>query len=74
MAGKKVVRKHSAKKAPEKWHAVPLKGSFMVLSIIGFLITVYLIHDLNYKFAFMVVFIAMFIASMISMTKAPTGG
>ena len=70
MARKKARR--SVKKAPQKWHAVPLKGSFMVLSIIGFLITVYLINDTDYKFAFMIVFIAMFIASMISMTKAPT--
>mgnify|MGYP001599522660 CR=1 FL=1 len=69
MAKKKVRR---SKKAPPKWHAVPLKGSFMVLSIIGFLITWKLIHDTNYRFAFMLVFIAMFIASLISMTKAPT--
>lgn len=70
MARKKVRR--SAKKAPPKWHAVPLKGSFMVMSIIGFLITAYLIDDITYKTTFMIVFIAMFIASMISMTKAPT--
>ena len=70
----KKARRSSAKKAaPQKWHAVPLKGSFMVLSIIGFLITAYLVHDTNYKSAFMLVFIAMFIASMVSMTKAPTG-
>jgi len=72
MARKKVRR--SVKKAPQKWHAVPLKGSFMVLSIMGFLITAYLVYpkSTNYGFAFMIVFIAMFIASMISMTKAPT--
>ena len=70
MAKKKARR--SMKKAPQKWHAVPLKGSFMVLSMIGFLITAYLIHDPDYKFAFMIVFIAMFIASMVSMTKAPS--
>lgn len=67
---KKVRR--SAKKARPKWHAVPLKGSFMVMSIIGFLIAAYLVDDLTYKTTFMLVFIAMFIASMISMTKAPT--
>ncbi len=72
MARKKVRR--SVKKTPPKWHAVPLKGSFMVLSIIGFLITAYLIYpkDRDYGLAFIIVFIAMFIASMISMTKAPT--
>ncbi len=67
---KKKVRR-SAKKAPQKWHAVPLKGSFMVLSIMGLLITAYLIEDVNYKITFMIVFIAMFVASLISMTKAP---
>lgn len=67
---KKVLR--SVKKTPQKWHAVPLKGSFMVLSIIGFLITAYLVPSGDYKIAFMIVFIAMFIASMISMTKAPS--
>jgi len=70
MAKKKARR--SVKKAPQKWHAVPLKGSFMAMSIIGFLITVYLVNDITYKITFMIVFIAMFIASMISMTKAPT--
>lgn len=71
MARKKACR--YAKKTPQKWHAVPLKGSFMVLSIIGFLITAYLVPSGDYKIAFMVVFVAMFIASMVSMTKAPTG-
>ena len=72
MARKKARR--SVKKAPQKWHAVPLKGSFMVLSIIGFLVTAYLIYPKNkdYGLAFMIVFIAMFIASLISMTKSPT--
>ena len=73
MARKKARRKSSMKKVPEKWHAVPLKGSFMVMSIIGFLITAYLIDDVTYKTTFMIVFIAMFIASLVSMTKAPTG-
>ncbi|HLD80355.1 MAG TPA: hypothetical protein VJA18_07405 [Candidatus Nanoarchaeia archaeon] len=70
MAKKKARRSKAVK---PKWHAVPLKGSFMVLSIMGFLITAYLVYpkSTNYGFAFMVVFIAMFIASMVSMTKAP---
>ena len=68
----KKARRSSTTKSPEKWHAVPLKGSFMVMSIIGFLITAYLIDDITYKTTFMIVFIAMFIASMISMTQAPT--
>ncbi len=58
-------------KAPQKWHAVPLKGSFMVMSIMGFLITAYMVNDLNYRMTFMIIFIAMFAASLISMTQAP---
>lgn len=71
---KKPVKRSSIKnKSPEPWHALPLKGSFMVISILGFLITVYLIYpaSADYGIAFMVVFIAMFVASLISMTKAP---
>lgn len=68
---KKVRRKNSVNKTPQRWHAVPLKGSFMVFSIIGLLITAYLVDDPDYKMAFMIVFIAMFVASLISMTKAP---
>ncbi|MEK6853623.1 MAG: hypothetical protein AABX64_02975 [Nanoarchaeota archaeon] len=68
---KKARRKSSVNKTRQKWHAVPLKGSFMVLSIMGLLITAYLVEDPDYKMAFMIVFIAMFIASLISMTKAP---
>ncbi|MBI2102765.1 hypothetical protein HYT55_02920 [Candidatus Woesearchaeota archaeon] len=63
----------SAKRSSSSWHATPLKGSFMATSIIGFFITAYLVYPTNpdYGVAFMVVFIAMFIASLISMTKAP---
>ena len=56
----------------KKWHAVPLKGSFMILSVLGFLITAYLRPiNMNFSIAFMVVFIAMFIASLVSMSKEP---
>ncbi|MEW5896531.1 MAG: hypothetical protein AB1668_02460 [Nanoarchaeota archaeon] len=58
-------------KARQKWHAAPLKGSFMVLSILGFLISAYLVSNISYKIAFMLIFAAMFVASIISMTKAP---
>lgn len=56
------------------WHPTPLKGSFMVLAILGFLVTAYIIYpilNINYSIAFMIIFAAMFIASLISMTKAP---
>jgi len=69
-----VRRKKSAKiPAKLKWHAAPLKGSFMVTSILGFLISVYWVYPQSFNFgvAFMFIFAAMFIASLISMTKAP---
>ncbi|MFA6461732.1 MAG: hypothetical protein WCV90_05660 [Candidatus Woesearchaeota archaeon] len=61
------------KNKPRPWHVVPLKSSFMALSIIGFLISVYWVYpkSINWGTAFILVFIAMFIASVISMTKAP---
>ena len=57
----------------EGWHASPLKGSFMVTAILGFLISAYYVYpqSLNFGIAFMVIFTLMFIASLISMTKAP---
>ncbi len=71
--------KEKAEKAGKKehlskhWQAVPLKGSFMVISIIGFFVSAYIIYDLSPNFgrAFMIVFALMFVASLISMTKAP---
>lgn len=65
--------KSTAKSQQLKWRASPLKGSFMVLSIIGFLVTTYLIYPLsfNYGLTFMIIFAAMFVASLISMSKAP---
>ncbi len=60
----------------KKWHAGPLKGSFMALAIVGFLITIYIVSPRSYNFgiALSLVFIAMFIASVISMTQAPVMG
>lgn len=56
-----------------RWHAVPLKSSFMALSIIGFLITAYMVYPVNsdYGLAFLIVFSLMFVASLVSMSKAP---
>lgn len=55
------------------WQAVPLKGSFMVFAILGFLITAYLIYPISSDFgiALMLVFTVMFLASLVSITKAP---
>jgi len=51
----------------------PLKGSFMLTSILGFIISAIYIYDINAKlgFAFSLVFFLMFVASLISMTYAP---
>ena len=56
-----------------RWHAAPLKSSFMATAILGFLISAYWVYpqSLNYGIAFMAIFAIMFIASMVSMTKAP---
>jgi hypothetical protein len=50
----------------------PLKTSFLVFSIIGFLISVLYIpqFSISWAFAFALLFFLMFIASMISMTRA----
>lgn len=65
------ISKAVVKKTRPKWHAAPLKGSFMVLSILGFLISAYLVEEISYKISFMLIFAGMFAASIISMTKAP---
>ncbi|MBW2995859.1 hypothetical protein KY332_01015 [Candidatus Woesearchaeota archaeon] len=49
----------------------PLPGSFMMVSIVGFLVSAYLITDISWKFTMLLFFAVMFIASFISMTKAP---
>lgn len=56
-----------------KWHAAPLKGSFMLTAMLGFLISAYYVYPQSFNFglAFMFIFAMMFIASLISMTKAP---
>ncbi len=45
----------------------------MLISMIGTLASYYLVlpRSLNFGASFMIIFIAMFIASLISMTKAP---
>jgi hypothetical protein len=61
------------KKASKKWHAAPLKASFMATSIVGFLITAYMVYpsSRNYGVSFFLIFVTMFVASLVSMTKAP---
>lgn len=58
---------------PSRWQAAPLKGSFMITAILGFLISAYYVYpqSTNFGLAFMIVFAVMFVASLVSMTKAP---
>lgn len=53
--------------------AVPLKGTFMIASIVGFLISaVYILpRSKPWGFSFSLIFVIMFLAAMISMTYAP---
>lgn len=53
---------------------VPLKGSFFIASILGILFSVNLFGRYpSYAFAFMIVFVLMFVASLLSMSHAPLG-
>ncbi|MFH1770546.1 MAG: hypothetical protein ABH828_03235 [archaeon] len=52
----------------------PLHSSLMLISMLGFVLTAFFLTNPNYKswaFAFILVFAIIFIASMISMSKAP---
>tara|TARA_Y100000031_G_C7935084_1_gene254499 strand:- start:100 stop:333 length:234 start_codon:yes stop_codon:yes gene_type:complete len=69
----KKAKKKSHSKHQLKWQAAPLKGSFMITSILGIFISIYWVfpQSIQYGIAFIIVFTAMFIASLISMSKAP---
>lgn len=56
-----------------RWHAVPLKGSFMLTSILGVLLSYFYVYPVSpsLSWACIIVFTLMFCASLISMTKAP---
>lgn len=51
----------------------PLKGSFMLISIIGFFVSAIAVYDISpsFGFAFSLIFVLMFVASLISMTYGP---
>jgi uncharacterized protein (DUF58 family) len=53
----------------------PLKGSFMLTAILGLTISMIYVYPTNPKWgaAFTLVFLLMFIASLINMTYAPIG-
>ncbi|MBW3002098.1 hypothetical protein KY338_02980 [Candidatus Woesearchaeota archaeon] len=54
------------------WRAAPLKSSFMLAGIVGFLISVIYIpkYSLNWAFAFGLVFLIMVVATLVSMTQS----
>ncbi|MDP3990096.1 MAG: hypothetical protein Q8Q01_02730 [archaeon] len=79
MAKRKSSRSRTKKKVEKKtwflsgWKPAPLPSSFMLTSILGLIFTMYIIIPLSADFAiaFLIIFSAMFVASLISMTKAP---
>jgi hypothetical protein len=52
--------------------SVPLSSGFMATSIIGFFVSIWFVMDYSepWGFTFMVFFIMLFIASIVSMTRA----
>ena len=59
----------------EKLQFAPLPSTFMLTAIVGFLTSVILVYpnSASWGFAFALVFVFMFAASLISMTHAPIG-
>lgn len=73
---KKIIKKPCVKPVFKSgFQATPLKSSFMVVSIIGFFVSILWVgkYSQSLAFAFAVVFFAMFIASMVSMARAQPG-
>ena len=58
----------------EQLNIAPLSGGYMITSIVGFLISAFYVLPISYKwgFTFVLFFSLMFIASLISMTYAPS--
>ena len=53
------------------YKVAPLTASFMIVSIVGFLVAAFMIDDLSWRFTMQLFFAVMFIASFVSMTKGP---
>ena len=54
------------------YRAAPLSSSFFLVSIVGIILSaVYLDNFPDWAFTFLIFFIAMFLASFVSMAKAP---
>ena len=54
------------------WKAKPISSGFFLTSIIGILVSLYVVYPVSVRYGFllMLVSILMFIAAMVSMTKA----
>ncbi len=54
-------------------NVAPLKGGYMITSMVGFVVSAFYVYDVSPKwgFAFALFFILMFVASLISMTYGP---
>jgi len=54
-------------------NVAPLKGGYMITSMVGFIISAIYVYDLNntWGLTFSIFFFLMFVASMISMTYGP---
>jgi len=74
MKKKKNYAKKIRNKVSRNRRIAPLKASFMIVSIIGFFVSAFWLYGLtpSYATAFAFLFFCMFIASLISMTYAPT--
>jgi formate hydrogenlyase subunit 3/multisubunit Na+/H+ antiporter MnhD subunit len=57
----------------KEYNIAPLSGGFMITSIVGFIISAIFVYPRTkpWGFTFVVFFILMFVASMISMTYSP---
>ena len=58
----------------KEFNIAPLSGAFMITSIVGFLISAFYIlpNSRTWGFTFVLFFTLMFVASLISMTYAPS--
>ncbi|MEM3126455.1 MAG: hypothetical protein QW331_00080 [Candidatus Woesearchaeota archaeon] len=68
-----MAKKKGKTKKPRKFRFVPLKGTVMATSIIGLMFTIFYWDKLGIDWgtAFFVVFLAIFIATLLAVHKAP---
>jgi len=69
----RVNKKRTVKVKSSMWKPGPIKNSFLLIAIIGFFTSAYLVYPRSFNFGitFMFVFALMFIAAMVSVTKRP---